>query len=101
MQTQRRFDFTRFDPEAAYLHLLVHAAEIFNLPIGQKPSEIAGLVKPRAGLLPERRRHKTLRSLRWLINVTSTNSDTTNVKLSRHTNRHRQQHAIENVRLHV
>src|ERR1051325_10591499 len=48
MSAQRRFDFTKFDSEAANLYLIVGAAEEFDVAVGQQAPEIAGFVKPLA-----------------------------------------------------
>ena len=46
MAVERGGDLSRFDAEAANLHLLVAAAEIFQLAGGQPPGEIAAPVLP-------------------------------------------------------
>ena len=49
MGGEEGLDFTEFDTEAADFDLMVEAAEVFDIAIGEIAGEIAGLVEPCAG----------------------------------------------------
>ena len=49
MGGEEGLDFTEFDTEAADFDLMVEAAEVFDIAIGEIAGEVAGLVEPCAG----------------------------------------------------
>src|SRR4029077_3218048 len=83
------FDLPQFDPVAMYLHLLIAASEKLDIPRGQPASPVSGTVQtlPRPGMNYE----ALLRPL-FITPITLSQSDTTDVDLSRH---------IEWARLHA
>src|SRR5690349_6683190 len=44
---QDGFNLSRLYPEPSNLDLLVYAPQVFDLPVGRPPAEVAGLVQPR------------------------------------------------------
>ncbi len=46
---QRGFDVAEFDAVAADLHLVVGAAEVFEVAVGQPAGQVAGTVETAAG----------------------------------------------------
>src|SRR5207237_3292260 len=44
MACENSFDLAEFDSETTDLHLVIYASEVFNIAVGQEPSQIAGSV---------------------------------------------------------
>src|SRR5262245_61316691 len=58
---QRSFDFTQFNAEASYFHLLIFTTEKFKLAVRNVTSHISGRVQTRSGTSTERVGNKFLR----------------------------------------
>src|SRR5687767_10064051 len=97
LRGEARLDLSQFDPEAADLHLLVVAAQVFNVSIGQMPAQISRAVHPCIRLRTERILHEALRRQRRTIQVATRHPRSTDIELSGHPQWHRLTPRIENV----
>src|ERR1043165_7668496 len=101
MSYEHRFDLAQLDAEAAYLHLLVHAAEELDLPVGQMTREIASAVESRARLVTEWVGNKLLGSQVGAVQVTARETVAADVQLSRDVSGRRTHARVEQVNARV
>ena len=83
---QRRFDLAQFDTHAADFHLVIVAAEVFQVAVGQPARQVAGAVHPsaRVGVIDE-----ALRRQVRPVEVTTGHAVAADVQLPRDANGHR------------
>src|ERR1700732_3574508 len=96
---QRRFYLAKLDAIAAQLHLMVDAPQKLKLAIRAPARQIAGPVKPLA--LYIRMRHEPFRRQSRTSEIPPGQAHTTNVKLSRNTNRNQRLLLVKNIDLCV
>src|ERR1051325_10844337 len=101
MRSEYSFDFAELDAEAPYLHLLVHAAEELDLPVGQMTREIASAVESRARLVAEWVGNKLLGSQVGAVQVAARETVAADVQLSRDVTRRRTHARVEQVNARV
>ncbi len=102
MRGQNGFDIAQLDAITTQLDLLVQTAEILDFAIRQITCEIARLIKPASGRIGSKRmRHKSFGCKRRPIVIGEGQTVAANVKLPRHSERHRLQVLVEQVDLRV
>ena len=91
---QGRFDLPQLDAHATDFHLVVIAAQVFKLTVGQPARKIAGAVHParRKGVV-----EKAFATQFRAVQVTARHAFTANVQLPRHANGHRALLVIQQV----
>src|SRR5215213_7707369 len=90
-------DFSKLDPEAAYLHLIVDPAQILYVAIGRNSTQIACLIEPLTRILAKGIRDKTIRSQLRTIEITSRESCSRNVDLAGQSRRTNLQRRLQDV----
>ncbi len=73
------FDLAQFDTEATDLHLVVVTAQVFDIAVRQVATQVAGLVHPGVGRGAERVLEETLGGQVIAIEITTSNTGTTDV----------------------
>ena len=109
VSSQSRFDFFDFDPETADLDLIVDSAQIFDIAIGQEPSQIAGPVQTvAAGFDPpidrsasERVGNEFLGSQFRAIEISPGEADPSDVEFARDADGAGLQIRVENIDLRI
>ena len=99
MPTQRRLDFAGLNAEAADLHLLVGAAQMFKDPVGAPAPQIPGPAKALA--TAKRRGHEPLGRQRRASEVTARETDAADIDFASHADGDRLEIAVEDVHLGV
>src|ERR1700731_1023899 len=99
MLTQRRLNLTRLDAVAAKLHLVIDAAEEFQLAIRAPPRQVTRTVQPLA--IAERAWQGTLRRQRRSSKISACETDAGKIELSRNADGHETKPGIEDMNLGV
>ena len=94
-------DLPQLDANPADLHLVVEAAEIFDLAVMTPPGQITGAVHPRPGLARERVEEKPLGGQIGATEVSPRHPDASKPQLSLDPHAHRPQRRVEDIRPHV
>ncbi len=97
MAAQCGFDFTGFNAHATDFHLIVVAAQVFDVAVRAPACEVAGAVHPRVWLVAEWIVEKALGSQLRTVEVTPRHPGATDVQLTGHTNRHRTLSVIQQI----
>ena len=84
MRREHVFDFAELDAEAADFHLIVDAAKVVEVAVGQAAREIAGAVELAVGRHAERIGHETLRGQFGPVQVADRQADAGDVQFSGH-----------------
>src|SRR5260370_22160882 len=82
MLAQNRLDLTWLDAMSVNLDLVIDTTEKFNGAIASDSDKIAGLVEPRARAIAEWIVNKLFRGQLRMIQVTASNSSTSNMKFA-------------------
>jgi hypothetical protein len=91
---QRCFDFSQLDAHAADLHLVVDAAQVVDVAVGQPACQVAGAVHARARR-SVRVRHELLRRQPGPVQVAACQANPRDAQLPGHAHRHRVQLRIQ------
>src|SRR5262245_55417756 len=84
---QHGLDLTEFDAEAAYLDLVIDAAQVLDGAIGQPPRHVASAIQSPSRCGREGIGDELLGSQRWPAEVAHADLYTADEQLSRHTHR--------------
>ena len=99
MAGERGLDLAEFDPEAAYLHLLIDPADELDVTVDVPAREVARPVQPAT------RRHRIgdepLGGQRWTAEVSTCELLSADVDLADHSGRHELQCGVEDVHRHI
>ncbi|CAH0192217.1 hypothetical protein SRABI112_01676 [Pseudomonas mediterranea] len=95
------FDLAQFDTEATDLHLVVVTAQVFDVAVRQVAAQVAGLVHPGVGRGAERVLEETLGGQVIAIEITTSNTGTTDVDFPWDTQWHRLLMFIQQIELGV
>ncbi len=101
MPGQRRFDLAQLDAVPADLHLVVRAAQVFDVPVRPPARQIARLVKPRIGLFAEGIGDELFRCQFRAVQITACHAGTAHIHFARHPDRHGLAMFIQNIDLQV
>ena len=101
MAGQSCFDFAKLNPKAAQLHLLISAANKFDLTVGVEPGPVAGAIQPRAGRFTEGMHDEFRRRLGGGIQIAAAYAGAADVQLARDAERTRPLGFVENKNLAV
>src|ERR1700743_3053582 len=96
MFQERALDLPKLDAEAAYLHLVIDAAQELKLAIGTPAHQIARAIHPLAATL-ERVGNEPLRRQTRPMQIPPRQSLACYVKLSSHTNRNRLKTIVQDI----
>ena len=84
-----KIGLARLNPVAANFHLMVHAAEEFEIALRQPANKIAGLIESRPRLVAERMPGKFLRGERGMVPIAARETLTADVELAGNTDGNR------------
>ena len=87
MLIQNCFDLAQFDPVAPHFHLMVCPSLKLDASVRKKPSHVPRLVEFRVWFIRERISDEFLRRKFRAVQVSTCNSITTDLDLTRHSNR--------------
>src|SRR5271166_3315931 len=96
MRGEDLLDFTKLDPETADFYLVVDAAQIFRIAIGQPTREIAGAIQPAIRRNPKWVGYKALRGQFRLFKISSRETRAGHVELAGYADRGEVSATIEN-----
>src|SRR6185436_12519198 len=97
---QHTLDLAQLDPEAAHLHLLIHAAQKFDIAVGPVSRQIARAIQPRS-ILSKRMRHKFLRRQLRSSQITTRQTVAADIEFSHYSRRHRLEVIIKQKHLRI
>src|SRR5215208_1979976 len=100
MLSQHRFDLSELDTEPSNFHLVVDAPEIFDVPVRQVSSKVAGSIHALSRRV-ERIRDESLGGLFGLLEIALGQAITRDVQLAGNTDRYWNAIVVENVDLSV
>src|SRR5437879_10552131 len=98
---QHSLDFAQLNTKSTYFHLIVNAAEEFNIPIRPITRQIAGFVKAGTGLAAERVSNEFLSGQFRAIQVATRQGHSPDVQFALNTHRDRLKAPVEYVDLNV
>src|SRR5215467_6891737 len=98
---QHRFDLAQLDPMSPHLHLLVHSAQVFDVPVLQIARQVSRPVQPFTSRLAERMGDESVRRRLWLVQIAARHPGASDIQLPAHSHRHRPKVGIQNVDLRI